>query len=175
MMIAQLDTIIVVGPPQSGKTTASKFFERNGFKRISASEVIRRLDDPNKPITGRREVIARGELMLREQGPRWFAEMLLSKAEGHSKVVFDGIRPLKTVEHIVLSRPGAKLLFIQANEGIRRRRFEKHHIKSSILYNEILNAEVEQTALGVTALSDIVDNERTIEELHSSLRKYLVH
>jgi dephospho-CoA kinase len=173
--VAQSDTIIVVGPPQSGKTTASKFFERNGYWRISASDVVRRLDDPNKPITGRREVIARGERMLGEQGPLWFAETLMSKAAGQKKVVFDGIRPLKTIEHIISSRPGAKLVFIEATEAVRRLRFEKHRNSSSVTYDEIISSQVEQMVCGMAAQANIIHNEDSIEDLYSSLAKFLVH
>ena len=164
-MARNIATILLVGPPQSGKTTASKFFERRGYKRISASGIVSRLDDPNKPISGRQELVARGERMLREQGPEWFAEKLMGQAVEHTRVVFDGIRPLRTIEQVIRSRPETKLVFIKANEAIRRARYEKDCKNPSISYDELLKTEVEQTSSGVEGRASIIYNEGTIEYL----------
>ena len=145
------------------KTTAARFLQARGYELISASDVVGRLDGPDKLISGRRELISRGERMLHEQGPEWFAERLLAAADGHPRVVFDGIRPIETIKHIVKLQPNTAVLFIQAREAVRRERYSRDKDSRTVSYDEVLRSEVQRTAEGVHAYARTVNNEGSLE------------
>lgn len=167
------EIVILVGPPRSGKTTATQFLRNLGYKVISAGEVVGRLDNGGSSAKDRRDLSRRGAQMLRDQGPEWFAERLIAEAAGHSKVVFDGIRPLKTIRHIARLQPKTKILFVKAREDLRRARYSDSPDAQAISYDEILHSDVERSAEGVQADSQIVSNEGTVEEFYHSLKKAL--
>jgi dephospho-CoA kinase len=161
------DIIILVGPPGSGKTTAARYLGSLGYTVISAGSVVGRLDLADKVITERRQLIERGEKMLREQGPQWFADRLIAEAKGHKRIAFDGIRPVATIEHIVRREPGARVFYIEANENLRRARYR--NARDSIPYEEILQSDVERSAEGVKGYGRSISNEGTIDDLYHSL------
>lgn len=172
-MAPSRDIIIVVGPPRSGKTTAAGLLEADGYKRISASGVIGRLERHLPPLSNRIDLIKRGERMLAEQGPIWFGEKLLEEAAPFDKIVFDGIRPLATIKHIIRHEPGTRVVFIKANEHNRRRRHALTGDANLIPYDDIANAAVEKTSKGVDALAIFVDNNGDEVEFYRNLRNAL--
>ena len=163
------EVVFLIGPPRSGKTTAAKFLEQRGYKRISASEIIMRLLPLDGNSADRRQLIDRGEEMLREEGPEWFAQKLLEEASGHSKVVFDGIRPVQTIMTIRRARPKSRIIFLKASYDIRQKRHEQSPESYSISYDEVLGSSIERSAKQARHYGESISNEGTVPELYQAL------
>jgi dephospho-CoA kinase len=166
------DLIIIVGPPGSGKTTAARYLHSLGYTVISAGAVVGRLDMPNRIITEKRQLIERGERMLREQGPKWFAEKLISEAKGHKRVAIDGVRPVATIERILEQQPEARVFYIEVNDALRRKRYKSD--QNDVPYDEILQSNVERSAEGAKDCATLISNETTLDDFRHSLKRAIM-
>jgi hypothetical protein len=93
----------------------------------------------------------------------------MSEAAGHSKVVFDGIRPLKTIKHIAQLQPKTMVIFVMAGEPLRRARYMQDQGAAAVTYDEILYSDVERTAKGIQTYANVVFNEGSIEDFENLL------
>ena len=166
--------ILLVGPPMSGKTTASKYLETIGYYTISASDVIAGLDNMPLQSWARKKLIERGEQMLRESGPEWFAHRLLSLAEPHKKVVFEGVRPLETVRRIKSAISDSVVVYIDTDEHLRKVRYQLVGDPDILPYDTLLQTAAERSAAGAENISRHVKNNGTIDELHQRLLDVLL-
>jgi adenylate kinase len=97
-----IDTILMMGRPGSGKGTQAKLLaERLGWQHFSSGDRIKQIRDGNEPFSARvREMYDRGVLL-----PNWFADYLLEGTlldlAPHIGVLLDGFgRTKDQAEHL---------------------------------------------------------------------------
>lgn len=116
------DVLCLVGARGSGKSTAARFFERQGFIVVSAAKKNRqlaldagwRLDTPSLQDFGLKIVTERTE--------PYFASELAKGVLDQSRIVFDGIRAPGVIEALASWFLGLRVVLIEAPETQRRER-----------------------------------------------------
>lgn len=146
--------IILVGLPGGGKTTAANYLARYGFTRVSASEIIRAIYQKEGEELTRESLSAYGQRLLAEQGAEHFVELLLRRADGDPKVVFDGIRPVDVVSSLKSCIPKTLVILVEAleNERLERLLLTRNEDESS--YRRVTAAPMEQEVVISKGLID---------------------
>lgn len=84
--------ICILGLRGSGKTTATRALSRQGFHTISAGAKNTELALKEGCPMDTRSLQNFGLRLIEERGAEYFASILAAEAEGHSRVVFEGVR-----------------------------------------------------------------------------------
>lgn len=124
--------IAIVGMCGSGKSIASDFYEKLGYKKVYFGGVtMDKLRENNLEITPDNERMMR-EKLRKEHGMAAFAKLLLPKIDellSNNNVVLDGLYSWD--EYIVLNEkyPNIKLIAIIVDKSIRYERLENRKIR----------------------------------------------
>ena len=127
-MQKQIDTVLIIGRPGSGKGTQAKLLsEKLGWVRLSTGDRIKEIRDGFEPFSARvREMYDKGTLL-----PDWFADYLLESSlldlDNHVGVVAEGFGRTKSqAEHFteIIEWLGRNLvvlnLEVSEDEALRR-------------------------------------------------------
>jgi dephospho-CoA kinase len=146
--------VFLSGYPGSGKTFASSILTRYGFKRISAGEFFREiLRSKGLPET-RENLNDEGIRYLKINGEDGFAREMINRIDGADKVIFDGIRPIATIEYIKEKFSDSRVVFIDASETTRERRLLARGLTRSEV-NFIRSAPIEVHIHQTRAIANI--------------------
>lgn len=124
--------IAIVGMCGSGKSIATDFYEKRGFKKVYFGGVtMDKLREADLEITPDNERIMR-EKLRKEHGMAAFAKLLLPKIDellSNNNVVLDGLYSWD--EYIVLNEkyPNIKLIAIIVDKNTRYERLENRKIR----------------------------------------------
>ncbi len=161
--------IVVCGPPYSGKTTVSKYLESRGFERISVGAVIARWAVSNLQIASRRQLLELGKRYLRQKGSIELAADLITEAGASSLVVFDGIRPVETVQEIRRKSSKTVVFYLSASiENCAARQRAERHFSDDEDYLAITDDILERESLSIQRIADyVLENNGDVESLCS--------
>lgn len=169
-------SIVLIGLPGCGKTTAASFLSDLGFSSVSAGDTVRELYKKEhkldkKAIVSRELCSEFGSSLLAEKGFEYFADLLLERGNGASKVVFEGIRPIEVVQIICKKVPRTAIIYIDAPEQVRIKRLSVSKGETEDEYNKIIKVKMESEIESLKDSSDfIICNNDTLREYHFQLR-----
>ncbi|MEW6147746.1 MAG: ribonuclease H-like domain-containing protein [Bradyrhizobium sp.] len=157
----------------SGKTTAARMLEEQGFAYTRFSMVI---DDE---ITGAGETPNRatrqqfGERIHREKGQRWLCERVLQRVGSHNLIVIDGLRFPEDRAYFVETFGSRFIhLHISASDEVRRARYAE----TAAVSFEVADGQPVEAGIGPLAkLARInLTNEGSLSELKQLLNQVLL-
>ena len=167
--------VIITGLPLSGKTTASNFLKSLSFFVVSAGEIIREMCIAKGIPTTRKSLQFFGQSLLNQKGFEYFANMLLEESRGAEKVVFDGIRFVQVIKIIKTKIKKVLVIYVEADENNRKKRFNLSKGVDEMQYLEILEAPLELEVLKSKRIADVViDNNSDKEKFLNSIYKAVV-
>ena len=172
----------ITGAFGSGKTTASEYFEKKGYRVISLSSTLESEATKRKlPIT-RRVLQDIGNEWREKYGPGILAKKAFEQLASHKKVVIDGLRNLGEVEE--LKERNGTLLAIVVDREIRFERLKKLKRRESLtkkLFHSLdlrdlgVNEKITglQTALCIATADVYIDSNSTMENFHIKLDDFI--
>lgn len=150
-MMVKRCIIGLVGLPGSGKTTAAKYLEKQGFINVTLSDFIKEEIHKAKAPGISREVLQDfGNTMRETYGPQILAQLALKKVRElkTKKVVIDGIRNLYEVAYLEVEN-NFTLVGITAKPKIRYERLLYRKGRKLIgTYRDFLHHEAREDTLG---------------------------
>lgn len=158
----------ISGPICAGKTTASRFLERDGFAYTRFSLIV---DDEIRKLglTPDRQMRQRIGLQVnRTKGQRWLCEQALARVGAERLIVVDGLRFLDD-RAFFLERYGARFLHVHivAPADLRKKRYQEGD-GGSFEEADAMPVEGEVDRLGGKA-DDSVDNSFTMDSLDNAI------
>lgn len=174
----------VAGLNGAGKGEVVAFLAERSFYPSSLSDEIRaELAARGVEETRERMIEAGRELRTRE-GPSALAKRLLSRLEGDRNYVVDSIRHPAEVEALRAAAPRFRLIWVEAEEGLRLDRMRQRARRGDPTSLEELrqlegrelgsSETAAQQLLAVRALADdVVENNGSLAELHEQLQRLL--
>lgn len=178
----------VVGKIAAGKTTVAKFFEENGFCRVSCSEPLIDLlthniseyswvpELPEKAEPTRERLIEFGRYLKEKYGGDVLIRLAVDKKRNCKNIIIDGVRSREEIEAI--KRLDGKVIYVKARSGIRFKRLMRRKagkdkdIKSFEDFKAMDDAE--ERLYHTSELKGLADyvivNEGTLEELRKKVK-----
>jgi dephospho-CoA kinase len=136
----------VVGTNGAGKTTVVEILEKEGFARVSLSDLLRAHARSRELSEDRDTLFAIGNELRLRFGPSAVMEEALNHAKDeHGDVVFDSIRTLAEVA-LLRTQPNAIMLGVDADPKLRfarimRRQQEGTRLEGITTFEQFLAAE----------------------------------
>jgi len=163
------------GPLGAGKTTAARYFEKQGYSYCRYSEVIGRRVAACKSAFTREDLQEEGQLVHEKLGQRWLGRELLRPIQDRRFITIDGLRFPE--DHAFLTEVfGAQFLHLHvvAPKPIRRKRFLKREGAKAKFESQDLHAVEQQTSRLAEVARDVVDNQGSLAEFSDKLDR-IVH
>jgi dephospho-CoA kinase len=172
----------ITGPFGSGKTTASTFFEKKGYKVIVLSSFLEEEAKKRKLMVTRKVLQDLGNEWRTLYGHGVLMENALRSAKKEQKLVIDGIRNLGEVE--VLKKKKGVLLAIIADRKVRYRRLKKLKMREKLtpaLFEKLdlrdigVNEKITglQTAFCIALADVFIDSNTGMETFKDRLEGFL--
>jgi uncharacterized protein YprB with RNaseH-like and TPR domain/predicted nuclease with RNAse H fold/dephospho-CoA kinase len=169
---AKLDTLVIgfSGRIGSGKTTAARFLESQGYAYVRFSEVIDDVivSEGKEPNRKTRQNV--GWRINKEHGQRWLCDKVIERVGGARKIVIDGLRFPE--DHSYFVEAFASLfahIHLQASTKVRMERLKA----SGISQDDFLNSESQPTESQVDELQLLatlrLNNDATIDALKEQI------
>lgn len=114
----------VTGLPSSGKDTVAQILEKEGFKHISLSDMLREIVLAKGEDISTENLTRHGNLIRRERGEGYLAKMALKKIGGDT--VITSIRQPGEVD-VLRQNKGFHLIAVEADEIKRWQRLKSRH------------------------------------------------
>lgn len=172
----------ITGPFGSGKTTASEYFQKKGYKVVVLSSFLEAEAKKRKlPIT-RKTLQDLGNEWRKLYGYSILMEKALKSAKHEEKIVIDGIRNVGELE--LLKRKKGTLLAIVADRKVRYERLK--NLKRREKLTQALFEKLDLRDLGINekitglqtafciALADVfIDSNTGIQDFQKKLENFL--
>jgi len=162
----------ISGALGAGKTTAARFYEREGFKYCRYSEVIEALVRRTHSDVSRRLLQEEGQRVHVELGQRWLGRALIRNHLSAAKLVIDGLR-FPDDHAFLVEIFGWKFdhLHINVSRNIRKARYEA---RESADFDLASVHQVESQAQTLEQLASIVvNNDSTLVSYEGQLTNLL--
>lgn len=180
--IGSPNIIGITGPFGSGKTTASQFFEKKGYKVIALSSFLEEEAKKRKLQITRKVLQDLGNEWRSLYGHGVLMDKALKSARGEQKIVIDGVRNLG--ELVVLKKKKGIVLAVIADRKVRydrlknlKRRekltpalFEKLDLRDIGVNEKITGL---QTAFCIALADVFIDSNTGMEDFEKKLEIFL--
>lgn len=177
----KLRIIGITGPFGSGKTTASLFFRKKGYKIISLSSFLEEEALKRNLKLTRKNLQDLGNELREKNGPGILMEKALEGMKYN--VVIDGIRNMAEVERLK-KEEGAILLAVVADRKIRFNRLKKLKRREKLTENIFEQLDLRdlgvhekitglQTAFCISLADAYIDSNNSMEEFEKDLEQFL--
>ena len=174
----------ISGLNASGKGEVVEFLRTRSFAAWSLSDVLREELAARGGDESRERMIELGRELRAESGPAALAERLLPRLQADQNCVVDSIRHPAEVEALRQAGSRFRLLWVEADEGIRFQRLQARARQGDPqTLSELRRLEGRELAsddpaaqqlLAVRELADdIIPNEGSLDELHAQLQRLL--
>lgn len=174
----------VAGLNGAGKGEVVSFLAERSFYPCSLSDEIRKELTARGEEETRERMIATGNELRSREGPAALARRLLARLEGDRNYVVDSIRHPAEVEALRAAGERFRLIWVEAEEGLRLERIrsrgrrgdpttleELRRLEGQELGSDDASA---QQLLAVRALADdVLQNSGGLRELHEQLQRLL--
>jgi len=171
---AALRVVGLSGRTASGKTTAINLLSKRGFKSVSFSETLTEVVGAPRGSLNRAELQRLGTQVRRKRGQRWLEERVAERIGSTGHYAIDGLR--FPDDHAFFGeRFGSSFtnVFIEADVGIRRRRFLKRGASAM----EFVEAETSAMEAHITRISElahiVLKNEGSLAAFERDLESIL--
>lgn len=165
-------SIILIGLPGGGKTTAASFLKSEfEFESVSAGDIVRSLCIAEGITTTRENLSKYGQRLLRKYGFQYFGKLLLNQANKFEKVIFEGIRPPEVVSFLKSQIPKTLVIYIEASEKLRMSRLVSRGEDESN-HKKVMKAPMENEIIKYKPLSDVViENQGDLDLFYHNLKQ----
>jgi dephospho-CoA kinase len=159
---------IIMGLPASGKSTAAQYLSNFGYFVVSAGDFFRELCRLKGLQPTRDSCESVGQEFLRERGEDALADSLFERAGQAHRVVFDGIRPLRTATLMTHRYNDARIVYIEAPEDQRLNRARENPDD----YRRLVERPMESQVVEAKHLfaQYVIVNDGPLEKLRHELR-----
>lgn len=148
--------VALVGLIGCGKTEGARALEEMGFRVVSAGDLIRRLSSEHG-VAPTREALQRfGRGLLKTHGEEQFGSFLLREARDAETVVFDGIRPVKSLLFLKRRIRHFLIIYIDADPSIRFARVNSTSRVSPSQFKKWMAEPMESEPAAMKALADVI-------------------
>lgn len=150
-------TVVITGPPGSGKTTVATHLKNFGFPAVvAASDIIRRICIRKGIAPSRSNLQEYGERLLQKRGTTHFAKLLIKEAGNSDKAVIEGVRSPDVVRHLKNMLPQTLVVFINAPKDIRAERLNRKEELTEAEYSQMMKKPIENMVFEIRPMADVV-------------------
>jgi hypothetical protein len=146
--------VIVTGEVKAGKSALCGRLAESGYHQVIASAVIAE-EVPKGTTPTRHALLSQGMQFLGKEGEAAFGGILVAKAEGLDRVVFDGVRLPGAIEVIRAAFAVTVVIYVEASKEVRRGRFHKNS-DGSMTFDETVGHPIENRVLDVRESADLI-------------------
>lgn len=165
---------IITGYAASGKTTLVNKLKNDGWIVISAGEEFTNIALQNGIKKSRHLIQNFSIKYFRTNGFKPFADILIKKAKNHSKIIFEGVRPIEVVHEIKREFPTTKIIFLDADISLRKKRILLRSKFSSMKVAQLQKHMIEKNLVFIKREADyIITNNNDIESFVNEVKNIL--
>lgn len=165
---------IITGYAGSGKTTLVNFLKQYGWHIISAGQCFTDIALKHNIQNSRLSIQKFSTFYFRKYGYKKFSKILINKANGFDKIIFEGIRPKEVIKEVKNKYPLAKIIFIESS---KKNRLERISHRSKLVQKDIVtiqNHSIEKNLVHIKNEADyIVTNNNDIESFVNEVKNIL--
>ncbi|HZN13646.1 MAG TPA: hypothetical protein VFB78_05215 [Acidimicrobiales bacterium] len=153
------EVVLIAGQIASGKTRLGAELARDGGAQLI---VVRSAIQAIMGGAGwdRRRLQVEGAALDRRTNGRWLLEYVETSWEASGRLVVDAARTRRQVEPILDRHVGARLVFLEASEVTRRRRYAQAQaedaVKRALSFDDAMAHVTESDALALAAMAHFV-------------------
>lgn len=162
--------LLVVGLPASGKSTVAQLLGSYGFAVVSAGDYVRDVCSAKGLEPSAENLEITGRELIAQEGCHHFALELLKRAReiGHRNIVIEGIRPRQVVDVLTGYVPSARVLYVDVDRKVLRRRAEVRGDPWRLDSSHELSVEE------IKPMATILHNNGGKKALENNLKEFLV-
>jgi len=153
------EVVLLAGQIGSGKTSVAEWLRQNAAARlILVRQVL--VDILGNPQVDRAELQREGLLLDTRSKGRWLLESVEEQTEVGGRWIVDAARTRLQIEPILKTLSQASLVYLEASEESRRRRFTlgqvTDEVKRSTSFDDAMRHATETEASALRSMADLV-------------------